>query len=179
MNWTSFLVSAFVIAALWACLLTATSISTDDRFVLVSGLVIATFIWIRKYRKFSSTFFRWVSACALLAAMALGGTAFAQNNGTVGWVAGYCLLATLLASFLSKIADDPQGPAERVPPSGQRVPNNDNRPFGTVVEKPQPRRRVMRQVLVTCGTCHGSVLYGDCPSCNNVRWWYENRYVDE
>lgn len=179
MNWTSFLVSACVFAALWACLLTATKISTDDRFLLGAGLAIATFIWTRKYRKFSGVFFRLVSAGALLTAMLLGGIAFANNDGAVGWLAGYCLVATLLASFLSKIADDTQSPATQVIAPDTRAPTNDNGPPRPVVAKPQPRRRVMKQVLVTCSTCGGSALYGDCSTCNNVRWWYEYRYVDE
>lgn len=179
MNWTNFLVSACVFAALWACLLTATAISTDDRFLLGAGLAIATFIWTRKYHKFSGVFFRLVSAGALLTAMILGGIAFANNDGAIGWLAGYCLVAAGLASFLSKIADETQKSGTQVTALNTQPSSNDNRPPGPVRPKPQPRRRVMKQVLVTCSTCGGSALYGDCSACNNVRWWYEYRYEDE
>ncbi|PSS64468.1 hypothetical protein C6558_13290 [Ensifer sp. NM-2] len=163
MGWTGFITSICVIAVLWASLLTTTSISRSDQFLLGTALLVATWVWVYWHRKFSFPFFRWVSGGTCLAAMAVGAFALLYKDGDLGWIAGYLFIVSLVSAVITKVADDTPSPPKEDKAGGA----------------PQPRTRVQRQVLVTCTTCAGSVLYGDCPTCNNVRWWYELRYVDE
>lgn len=163
MGWLAFLLTFVVISALWVSVFTDTSGPTDHRLIFGFVLLFVTGGWVYWQHKYSYPFFRWLAIGALISAIVTTALALSNNDAETGWLALYLTGAMLLFSFLTAVARD--GFGGRKPPQGRPEPTTSGGRW--------------EQVVVTCPECRGNAMVIGCPTCNDIRWWYETKWVDD